>query len=213
MKLCYKQGRNEGGKGGAIPRAPSHYGGAEKSQRCHKYFLQYSTFASERPQFRTWGCQTCFLARAAPNLVTPLVASERNFCKRNFRCGISLGVLCVVLSWGKTVCCFVSSAKQHCKLSAFILRHLVREGKQVIVIAQLFDCSTRFYLYVSLEVLITLALSSDTTTQEYATEAIAECLTVPTIQDQFVSIGGKCLSQIHSFLTSNSFIHWLVCPR
>ena len=27
-------------------------GGAEKSQQCHKYFLQNSTFASERPQFR-----------------------------------------------------------------------------------------------------------------------------------------------------------------
>ena len=49
-------------KGGAIPRAPSHCGGAkslrghrmgaggtEKSQQCHKYFLQYSIFASERP--------------------------------------------------------------------------------------------------------------------------------------------------------------------
>jgi len=25
----------------------------EKPQHCHKYFLQYSTFASERPQVRT----------------------------------------------------------------------------------------------------------------------------------------------------------------
>jgi len=46
------QGRN---KGGTIPRAPNHYGCAEKSQQCYRYFLQYSTFASERPQVRTWG--------------------------------------------------------------------------------------------------------------------------------------------------------------
>ena len=51
--------------------APNHCGGrqmtagvVEKSQQCHKYFLQYSTFASERPRFRTWACQTCFLPRA-----------------------------------------------------------------------------------------------------------------------------------------------------
>nr|CAB3263205.1 uncharacterized protein LOC104266168 [Phallusia mammillata] len=41
-----------------------------------------------------------------------------------------------------------------------------------------------------LEILISLALNPDTTTQEYATEAIAECLTVPAIQDQFVAVGG-----------------------
>jgi len=69
------QGRNEGGRRGAIPRAPNHYGGveshyggveshyggveshyggfeslrgAEKSQQYCKYFLHYSEFASER---------------------------------------------------------------------------------------------------------------------------------------------------------------------
>jgi len=68
-----------GGKGGAIPRAPSHYGDAkitagetENSQQCRKYILQYSTFAFERPQSRTWWRQTCFLPRAPSNLVTPL---------------------------------------------------------------------------------------------------------------------------------------------
>ena len=30
-----------GGKRGTIPRGKNHYGGAEKSQQCHKYFLQY----------------------------------------------------------------------------------------------------------------------------------------------------------------------------
>jgi len=41
-------------------------GGAEKSQRCHKHFLQYSKFASERPQVRKWGRQTCFLPLSTP---------------------------------------------------------------------------------------------------------------------------------------------------
>ena len=42
-----------GGKGSTIPRAPNQYEGAIKSQQCHKYFLQYRTFASERSQVRT----------------------------------------------------------------------------------------------------------------------------------------------------------------
>ena len=73
------QGRNEGGKGGTIPPGAKSLwgrriteGGAEKSQQCHKYFLQYSTFASERPQVRTWGRLSCFLSRAPSNLVTTL---------------------------------------------------------------------------------------------------------------------------------------------
>ena len=45
---------------------------AEKAPQYQNYFLQYSIFASERPQFRTWGRQTCFLPRTPPNLVTPL---------------------------------------------------------------------------------------------------------------------------------------------
>jgi len=44
----------------------------KKSQQCHKHFVQYSAFASERPQVRTWGCQTCFLLQALSNLITPL---------------------------------------------------------------------------------------------------------------------------------------------
>ena len=60
------------GQGGAITRAPNHSGGAKKSQQCHTYILQYSTFASGRPQVRKWGRQTCILPRAPSNLVTPL---------------------------------------------------------------------------------------------------------------------------------------------
>jgi len=51
-------------------------GGAEKSQQCRKYFLQY---ASQRPQVRTWENQTCFLPRALSYLVTSLRATSK-FC-------------------------------------------------------------------------------------------------------------------------------------
>jgi len=45
--------------------------GADKSQHCRKQFLQYSTFASERPWARTWGaklvsCPECHLATVSP---------------------------------------------------------------------------------------------------------------------------------------------------
>jgi len=66
----HQHGRNEGSKWGTFLRALNHYGGAqwlwgtEKSQQCHKHFLQYSKFSSERAQVRTWGRQTCFLPRA-----------------------------------------------------------------------------------------------------------------------------------------------------
>jgi len=51
--------------------------GAESLRGCGKVptmsqVLQCSTFASEKPQVRTWGRQTCFLPRAPSNLVTPL---------------------------------------------------------------------------------------------------------------------------------------------
>ena len=66
VKNNHRQGRNEGRKGGTIPRAPIHYGGAESlqgrritaggaetSQQCHTFFLQYSKFAFERTQIWT----------------------------------------------------------------------------------------------------------------------------------------------------------------
>jgi len=79
------QGRNEGGKGGTIlGEAESLWGrrmtaGLPKSpNNVTIYFLQYSTFASERPQVRIWGRQTCFLPRAPSNLVTPLTVKANN---------------------------------------------------------------------------------------------------------------------------------------
>jgi len=54
LKCVYaEQGRNDGGK---------NYVGAEKSQQCHKYFPQHSTFASERPQGPPWGRGTKLLS-------------------------------------------------------------------------------------------------------------------------------------------------------
>jgi len=61
------------GERGIIHRAANYYEGAEMSQQCHKYFLQYSTFASKRPQVQTLGHQTCFLPQAPSNLVAPLL--------------------------------------------------------------------------------------------------------------------------------------------
>ena len=47
-------------KGAQFPWRKITMGSAETSQPCLKYFVQYSIFASERPQVRTWGRQTCF---------------------------------------------------------------------------------------------------------------------------------------------------------
>jgi len=49
--------RNEGEQRGTMPRVPSHWGSPQKSQQCHKYLLQYSTFASERPKVSTSGAK------------------------------------------------------------------------------------------------------------------------------------------------------------
>ena len=55
-----------------------------KSQQCHKYFLQYTTFDSERPQVRTRGRQTCFLPWAPSNLVTLLPLRQQSQKSRFF---------------------------------------------------------------------------------------------------------------------------------
>ena len=95
FQCCVKTRGVTRGKGGAnFPSAESQCGrriiigapnhcvvhwmtarGAEKTQQCRQYFLQYSTFASERPQIQTRGRQTSFLSRAAFNLVAPLVST------------------------------------------------------------------------------------------------------------------------------------------
>ncbi|XP_077998357.1 uncharacterized protein LOC144451400 [Glandiceps talaboti] len=63
------------------------------------------------------------------------------------------------------------------------------------------DSKFRIVTEGGLEVLISLGLSQDEATQEYAAEAMAELLTVPAIQDQFVEMGG--LSTLTTLLHSN----------
>ena len=46
--------------------------GAEKSQQCLSFCLQYSAFTPKRPSVQTWERQTCFLPRAQSNLGTTL---------------------------------------------------------------------------------------------------------------------------------------------
>jgi len=73
--VACEQGLNEGGKGAQFPGRRITAGGAEKSQQCHKYFFQYTTFASERAQVRTPGAKLAFCPAGPANLVTPLHAN------------------------------------------------------------------------------------------------------------------------------------------
>jgi len=73
------RGITRGGKGGAIPWAPNHYGrgaeslrGAPKTPNNVTSTFFNSRFASEKPPVRTWGFQTCFFARVPAKLITPL---------------------------------------------------------------------------------------------------------------------------------------------
>jgi len=81
---CYAGAWRGGAKGAQFPGprinkgALNHCGGRHKSQQCHRYFLQYSAFASERSQVRTWGGQTCLLPRAPSNLVKPLLLRQQS---------------------------------------------------------------------------------------------------------------------------------------
>ena len=72
-------GITRGGMGEQFPGRRMIASGAENSHQCHKYFPQYSIFASERPQFRTQGRQTCFLPQAPSSLVTPLTVPKSRF--------------------------------------------------------------------------------------------------------------------------------------
>jgi len=59
--------------------------GARKVPTMPQNVLQYSTFASEKPQVRTWGRQTCFLPRVPSNLVTPLDARYPGYYRSGLR--------------------------------------------------------------------------------------------------------------------------------
>ena len=66
--LLHKTSDVTRGEGAQFPGAES-LRGAKKSQVISTFF-QNSTFASERPQVRTWGRQICFLPHAPSNLVS-----------------------------------------------------------------------------------------------------------------------------------------------
>jgi len=68
------QGRTSGRQRDTISGRRTTAVAPKKNQQCHTFFLQYSTFASERPQVRTWGCRICFLPWEPSNLVTILYA-------------------------------------------------------------------------------------------------------------------------------------------
>jgi len=71
--LLSGRGVTRGTKGVQFTGRRMTAGDAAKSQQYHKYFIQDSASASERPPVQTWGRQACFLPRAPPNLVTPLL--------------------------------------------------------------------------------------------------------------------------------------------
>ena len=84
------RGVTRGAMGGAIPRAPNHYWGAESLPRAPKVptmsqvlsSIQYICFRkSSGSNMVAAGRQTCFLPRAPFNLVTPLPAWCSNFGK------------------------------------------------------------------------------------------------------------------------------------
>ena len=57
-------------------RRGAQFPGRWKARIMLQVLLQYSTFASEGPQVRTWGGQTCFLPRAPHSFVTPLLLNS-----------------------------------------------------------------------------------------------------------------------------------------
>jgi len=67
------QGCNEGGKEGTIPQASNHYGGAEKSQQCHNYFLQYSKLLSKELRFNQRGAKLAFCLGCYVTSLHPLL--------------------------------------------------------------------------------------------------------------------------------------------
>jgi len=85
------QGRNERGKGGTIPRAPNHYGGAESLRGAPKrpknvtstFFRTVHLLPKDlRSAHGGAKLQTCLLSRAASNLV-PYLAWGTNRGSRN----------------------------------------------------------------------------------------------------------------------------------
>jgi len=70
-----EQGPKEGAQ---FPGRQSTAGGAEKSQQCHRYFLQQHICFRKTLDSNICGRQTRFLPRALSNLITPLLCGVKN---------------------------------------------------------------------------------------------------------------------------------------
>jgi len=106
------------GQGGTISRAPNHYGGGKKSQQCYNHFFQNSrpTSASERPQVRTWGRQTCFFPQTPSNIVTLLHITIVQSKWRNLFAKIPAHQWQTINhKLFKTKCCWLSKSSDHRK--------------------------------------------------------------------------------------------------
>jgi len=75
-------------RGGEIPRALIHCKGAEKSQQCHKHFLQYSKLAFKRtdltigaPNFDHGGAEFAFCPGRHLNLLRPCLKLSNIFSR------------------------------------------------------------------------------------------------------------------------------------
>jgi len=107
----YEQRRNEGGQNS--PGVESLWGcqitaggWAPKSPNKVTSTFFNSTFASERPQVRTWGRQTCFLPRAPSNLVTPLLTGTGAVSFGGMCWSFGFGVPCLLRHNLKLYSCF-----------------------------------------------------------------------------------------------------------
>jgi len=76
--IAYHQRRNEGGKGAQFLGAESLWG-AKKFQQYHEHFFQNSTFASERPQVRTWGGKLVSCSRRDLTSLRPLHDAHHDY--------------------------------------------------------------------------------------------------------------------------------------
>ena len=110
-------------KRGTIPREPIHYGGAEslrgrritdggaeKSQQCHKYFLQYSKFAFKRSQayhrgakLRPWGRR--FDQGGAEFVFCPgrHLTSLRPWCQQHFETNAQFLFNLILSTWNSSI--------------------------------------------------------------------------------------------------------------
>jgi len=92
------QGRNDRVKGHNSPGAESLWRrwmtAGRRKVLTMSQDLQYSAFASEKPQVRTYGRQTCFLARAPSNFVTPLTVIQ-------YSSGLSMWGRCGIFDRGR----------------------------------------------------------------------------------------------------------------